>query len=122
MRTARAATTLALLIVLGSLSNVAADDTRTGLASTYGPGYAIPEGPGHLVSVCGPADCITRTSNDAGPSLAMQRAGRVVDLNVADFEQVCGCAWTAGLVRVRVTIADGYRAEATLPPSDTEGK
>lgn len=77
-----------------------------GLASTYGPGYAgylaLPEGPGVRVRICGPAACVVRTSNDAGPDRKMQRRGRVVDLDVATFETVCGCGWRAGLVRVSV--------------------
>lgn len=84
---------------------------RYGTASTYGPGYAgylaLPEGRGIKVEVCGPGRCIIRTSNDAGPSLAGQRAGRVIDLNVRDFELVCGCNWTKGLVKVRVRYISG---------------
>jgi hypothetical protein len=60
--------------------------TRTvrGIASTYGPAFgpgwlALPEGVGVRVRVCGPAACIVRTSNDAEPDLAMQRAGRIAD-------------------------------------------
>ena len=81
--------------------------STTGTASTYGPGYdgwlALPSGPGHRVRVCGAGGCIVRVSNDAGPDLAMQRLGRIVDLNVADFEAVCGCSWHRGLVKVTVT-------------------
>ena len=80
---------------------------QRGTASTYGPGYdgwlALPSGPGHRVRVCGAGGCIVRVSNDAGPSLAMQRLGRIVDLDVADFETVCGVPWTRGLCRVTVT-------------------
>jgi hypothetical protein len=76
-----------------------------GTASTYGPAFgpgwlALPEGAGIRVRVCGPATCIERVSNDAGPDLAMQRAGRIVDLSVRDFELVCGCSWQRGLVPV----------------------
>jgi len=84
---------------------------RYGTASTYGPGYAgylaLPEGRGIRVEVCGPAGCILRTSNDAGPNRAMQRKGRIVDLNVRDFEIVCGCSWTSGLTEVRVRYLRG---------------
>jgi hypothetical protein len=82
--------------------------TRYGKATTYGPGYggylALPEGGGILVEVCGPVGCILRRSNDAGPSLASQRAGRVVDLNIRDFEIICGCQWNiVGVIKnVRV--------------------
>jgi hypothetical protein len=95
---------------------------RAGTASTYGPGFdgylALPEGPGHLVEVCGAGGCVTRTSNDAGPSLAMQRLGRIVDLDVADFEAVSGKSWTAGLAPVTV---EYLGATVTLPPTDVEG-
>jgi hypothetical protein len=37
----------------------------------------------------------------------MQRQGRIVDLNVKDFETVCGCSWTSGLVKVRVRYLRG---------------
>jgi hypothetical protein len=84
---------------------------KYGTASTYGPGYAgylaLPEGPGILVEVCGPGGCIIRRSNDAGPSKAGQRAGRVVDLDVRDFEIVSGGNWTIGLVHVRVRYLRG---------------
>lgn len=79
-----------------------------GTASTYGYGYAgwlaLPEGRGHRVRICGPAACIIRVSNDAGPDLEMQRAGRIVDLNAKDFNTICGCNWEVrGLLRnVRV--------------------
>ena len=77
-----------------------------GVASTYGPGWdgwlALPEGPGVRVRICGAGGCLVRTSTDAGPSLAMQRAGRIVDLDVPTFEAVCGVPWTRGLCRVTV--------------------
>ena len=75
------------------------------MAPAYGAGYlALPAGPGHRVTICGPAACVTRTSNDAGPDLAMQRRGRVADLSFRDFATVCGCnPWVVGLVRVTVT-------------------
>ena len=82
--------------------------TKYGKATTYGPGYggylALPEGGGILVEVCGPAGCILRRSNDAGPSLSGQRAGRIIDLDVNDFEAICGCQWNiVGVLRnVRV--------------------
>ena len=51
---------------------------------------AIPVGPGHRVRVCGPALCLTLRSNDAGPTLAMQRQGRIADLAVGLWERICG--------------------------------
>lgn len=80
-----------------------------GAASNYGLGYAgllalpLPYGRGHHVRICGPAACIDRVSNDTGP---VRRLHRVADLNVADFERVCGCGWRTGLVRVTVTYFD----------------
>jgi hypothetical protein len=115
-----------VLVFLGitAVQPASAGLVKSGSASTYGPGYAgylaLPEGPGHRVTICGPGGCITRTSNDAGPNKAMQRQGRIADLNVADFEAVCGCPWTRGLVHVTVEyLGDG--AQKTLPPTDTEG-
>jgi len=70
------------------------------MGSTQGSGYlALPEGPGKEVAIIGPRDCIERTSTDAGPDKAMQRQGRVADLYVGDFEQICGPR-TLGLCRV----------------------
>jgi hypothetical protein len=81
--------------------------STTGLASTYGPGFdgwlAVPQGPGIRVRICGNSSCIVRTSTDAGPDLASQRLGRIVDLSVRDFELVCGVTWTRGLCQVEVT-------------------
>jgi hypothetical protein len=68
----------------------------------YGPTYlALPQGPGKTVTICGPKGCVRRTSTDAGPDKAMQRAGRVADLNVYDFQKVCGPP-SMGLCRVTV--------------------
>lgn len=82
--------------------------TVAGIASTYGPGWdgwiAWPSGPGWRLRVCGPGGCIVVVTTDAGPDLAMQRAGRVVDLDVATFELVAGTDWTVGLTRVTVTV------------------
>jgi len=95
--------------------------TRTGTASFVGPSYgsrylALPGGPGIRVTICGPAACVTRVSTDAGPDLAMQRAGRIADLSYADFATVCGCRPNVvGLVQVTV---DYGRAELTPPPTD----
>lgn len=80
----------------------------SGIASTYGPGWdgwlALPAGPGIRVRICGAGGCVVRVSNDAGPDLAMQRAGRIVDLDVPDFEFVCGVPWRIGLCRVTVEV------------------
>ena len=77
----------------------------TGTASTYGPGYdgylALPAGRGIHVRICGAGGCIDRVSNDKGPVPSLHR---VADLDVADFEKVCGCPWTMGLCRVTVEV------------------
>ena len=82
--------------------------SMVGIASTYGPGWdgwlAWPGGPGWKLRVCGPAKCVVIVTTDAGPDRAMQRAGRVVDLDVPTFERVAGAPWTIGLTRVTVTV------------------
>jgi len=82
--------------------------TRTGIASTYGPGWrgwiAWPLGPGWMLRICGPGGCAVVVTTDAGPDLAMQREGRIVDLDVTTFERVAGVPWTVGLIKVRVTV------------------
>ena len=99
----------------------------TGIASyvgrSYGPRYlALPAGPGHRVTICGRAACVTRTSTDAGPALFLQRQGRIADLSWADFGRVCGCSpELVGLTHVTVAPAIGVPVP-TLPPTDTGGK
>jgi len=82
--------------------------TREGIASTYGEGWdgwiAWPGGPGYRLRVCGAGGCRTVTSNDAGPDRAMQRRGRIIDLDVPTFEHVCGVPWRYGLCPVVVTV------------------
>lgn len=80
-----------------------------GKASTYGDGWdgwiAWPDGPGWRLEVCGAGGCETVVSNDAGPSLAMQREGRIIDLDVPTFESVCAARWrVVGLCPVTVTV------------------
>lgn len=93
-----------------------------GIASFMDPSYgadylALPEGPGHTVTICGPAACVTRVSTDAGPDKAMQRKGRVADLSFHDFKIVCGCdPWQKGLVKVTVEYGG---TQATIPPTDS---
>jgi hypothetical protein len=91
--------------------------TVVGIASTYGPGWdgwiAWPAGPGWRLRVCGPGDCVTVVTTDAGPDLAMQRAGRVVDLDVRTFERVAGAPWTIGLTKVILTVLGRVRPGRT---------
>lgn len=82
--------------------------TRFGIASTYGPGWkgwiAWPQGPGWRLRVCGAGGCAVVVTTDAGPDLAMQREGRIVDLDITTFERVAGTSWTIGLTKVKVTV------------------
>ena len=81
-----------------------------GLASwmpeRYGARYlALPQGPGHRVTICGKGGCLTMTSTDAGPSKASQRAGRIADIGVLAFERICGVNRSVGLCKVSVAPA-----------------
>ena len=72
-----------------------------------GPGFghsylALPEGRGHRVTICAKR-CLTMTSTDAGPDKAMQRAGRVCDLNDWAWQYVTGLPLSRGLGTVTVT-------------------
>lgn len=83
--------------------------TRSGIASHMGSGFpsgylALPHGPGWRARICGAGDCVTMVSNDAGPALFEQRAGRIADLSVAVFQRVCGVPASMGLCNVSVTI------------------
>lgn len=75
------------------------------MGSGYPSSYlALPMGPGYLARICGAHSCVTMRSTDAGPDLAMQRAGRIADLSVAVFEEVCGVPASVGLCPVSVAI------------------
>jgi hypothetical protein len=114
MRNVALGVALALLALAGSV--VAASHVGTQFGDRY---LALPEHrwgqTGLLVEICGDGGCVTRRSTDAGPDLAMQRAGRVADLNAWDFERVCGCPASAGLATVTVE----YLREVPLPATDT---
>ena len=74
-----------------------------GLASFYDAGFTAMRLPkGTVVRICGAGGCRTMRSTDAGPDLAMQRAGRVADLSDAVWMAVCGLPLSAGLCRVTV--------------------
>ena len=98
--------------------------TASHVGTQFGRRYlALPEHrwgrPGIHVRICGDGGCVTRTSTDAGPDLAMQRAGRVADLNAWDFATVCGCPASRGLTHVTIEYLD--RAPAVrLPDTSTE--
>jgi hypothetical protein len=89
------------------------DIAHSGSRSPY---VAIPLGPGIRIRVCGPADCITVTSTDAGPNRASLLAGRIMDLDIGRWERVCGMPARFGLCPgswVRVGASS-----PTLPPTD----
>ena len=96
--------------------------TASHVGTQFGRHYlALPEHrwgrPGIRVTICGVA-CVTRTSTDAGPDLAMQRAGRVADLNWYDFAIACGVEAgepDPGLCAVTVAYLG---PQMTLPPTD----
>jgi hypothetical protein len=94
---------------------------RTGIASTYGPGWkgwiAWPQGPGWRLRVCGAGGCVVVVTTDSGPDRAMQRAGRIVDLDVTTFERVAGVPWTVGLTRVTVTVLGQVPQTPRLDPA-----
>ena len=83
---------------------VATSGTASFMDPSYGASYlALPSGPGHRVLICSVERCVTRTSTDAGPDLAMQRAGRVADLSYRDAAFLCGCdPYIPGLITVEV--------------------
>jgi hypothetical protein len=111
--------------VEGDIGTALVGGTASHVPASWGDSYlALPEHKwgqrGLLVTVCG-VDCVTRRSTDAGPDLAMQRQGRVVDLSWADFVKVCGVAEgepDPGLCDVTVE----YLAEIVLPETSTEGE
>lgn len=73
------------------------------MGSGFGRTYlALPEGKGHRVRICAER-CWTMTSTDAGPDKAMQRAGRVADLNDWVWAYVSGLPLSRGLGKVSVT-------------------
>jgi hypothetical protein len=96
---------------------------RTGNITHMGAGYpadylAIPIGPGHTVTLCGPAECLVLTSTDAGPSRASLEDGRIADVSVQLFERLCKCpasrGWFAGSWHV------GGDRHVVPPATDTE--
>lgn len=95
----------------------------TGIASYVGSFLgdrylALPEGRGVRVRICAADRCIVRTSTDAGPDLAMQRAGRIADVSFVDFAALCRCdPPDVGLLRVTVTRLD----PGVTPPPTTTG-
>lgn len=124
---------IALILIAITVLSPAAEEPQSwayavrGTASHVGYRFgreylALPEHrwgrPGIRVQICGAGGCVTRTSTDAGPSLAMQRAGRVADLNAWDFETVCGIPASRGLCEVEVHYGgDGNQEPVPTPPA-----
>ena len=78
--------------------------TASWMPERYGADYlALPGGPGIRVTICA-ATCLTMTSNDAGPDLSMQRAGRVADIGVLAWERICGVPRYIGLCQVHMVV------------------
>lgn len=75
------------------MSGVLAHMGRAPVPADYA---AIPWGRGIRVRICA-AHCVTVVSADTGPSLAMQRAGRIADLSVALFVRICGLPASRGV-------------------------
>lgn len=78
---------------------------------------AIPAGKGVTVEICGPAGCVTRTSTDAGPDLARQRAGKIADLNITDWLAISGVPLKYGGFSGTVLVLK--RHVPKLPETDT---
>jgi transcriptional regulator with XRE-family HTH domain len=75
----------------------------TWMPERYGSRYlALPSGAGHRVRICGAGGCLVITSTDSGPSLAMQRAGRIADIGVRSWEGICGLPRSRGVCRVTI--------------------
>ena len=111
--------TLVLVVIVHVMPQLHVEDRyREGVLAwageSHGSAYlAVPWGAGRLVEVCA-AECVTLTSTDAGPTLAMQRAGRIGDLAVGTWEHVCDLDRSAGLCRASIRLVDTI----TLPPTD----
>jgi hypothetical protein len=107
-----------LAFILWAVSTVRVDGAQgkaSWMPERFGPNYlALPEGPGHTVTICG-VRCLTMTSTDAGPDLAMQRKGRVADIAVRKWEYICGLPRSAGLCPVTVTSAELPSTDTVLP-------
>jgi hypothetical protein len=73
-----------------------------GTATFYDNGTTAMRLPrGTVVVICGAAGCVERTITDYGP---MQKGGRLVDLDRADFFAICGCGWWSGTTEVTVRV------------------
>ena len=105
----------------GQFTGTPADVTYSGTIAyadeSYGALYlALPEPRGTLATICGPRDCITRTSTDYGPDQRVH-PDRIADVSSVDFEAICG-ELRFGTCPGSVTIE--RRPRLTLPPTDGE--
>jgi hypothetical protein len=106
-----------MAFLLWAVSTVRVDGAQgkaSWMPERFGANYlALPGGPGIRVTICGQR-CLVMTSTDAGPSKAMQRAGRIADIGVRSWEYICGVPRSVGLCPIMVTPA------RALPSTDTE--
>ena len=100
------------------LTGTPADFTSQGsiawAAPKYGPLYlALPEPRGTVARICGPADCVTRTSTDYGPDQRIY-PDRIADVSARDFPAICGVPLSFGRCPGSVTIL----SRPKLPETD----
>lgn len=75
----------------GDASLVTRSGTWAWADPSHGRSYlATPEKRGTRMRVCGPLACLTLTTNDVGPVLRLQRAGRIGDVSADTFQVICG--------------------------------
>lgn len=75
--------------------------TLRGEATFYDNGTTAMRLPrGTIVIICGGGGCIERVVNDYGP----QMSSRIVDLDRADFFEICGCPSWSGVFDVTVHV------------------
>ena len=102
----------------GAPTHTAADVTLEGIASwvapRYGKGYLAMRLPkGTHVTLSGPGGTWEAVVNDYGPA---KRTGRIADIAVGRWEDICGVPRSLGLCRVTAVITK--RAAIALPETD----
>lgn len=103
-----------------SATQTAADVTLEGIASWVAPRYGrnylamrLPKGT--HVTLSGPGGTWEAVVNDYGPA---KRTGRIADIAVGRWEDICGVPRSLGLCRVTAVITK--RAAIALPETDQE--